>query len=131
MAEEKMTEKPAAKPKPAEEKMNEKPTAQAKPLGDKDYRLWAALCYALPVLGSIIVMVTEKKENKKLLFHAWQSLILGIGWWIVTVVLSFVLIGVVCGPLGWLVFLVLAYKVYSGEELEIQTVSEMARNQMK
>ncbi len=120
------------KPKKEAAAGKESPAAAEKAEGgSKDYRLWAALCYAIPILVPIIVLATDKKNDKKLQFHAWQGLILGVGWWLVSFILSFVLIGMLCWPAGWLVFLLLAYKVYTGEELEISSVSEMARKQVK
>ncbi len=118
------------KPKKEAAAGKENPAATEKS-GDKDYRLWAALCYAIPILVPIIVLATDKKNDKKLQFHAWQGLILGVGWWLVSFILSFVIIGMLCWPAGWLVFLLFAYKVYTGEELEISSVSEMARKQVK
>lgn len=98
-----------------------------------DTNLWNALCYIFPILGSIIVMITDKKENKTILFHAWQGLILGIGYFIASMVISIVTFGIgsLCAPLGWFVFLYFAYKVYTGDKLELPTVSEMARKQVK
>ncbi len=113
------------------EKKKEEPAKAEAPAGDKDYRLWAAICYVLPVLGAIIVLLTDKKNDKKLVFHAWQSLIAGIVLWAVTFVLSWVLIGCLVGPLGYLLMLFWAYKMYSGEEVEVPTISEYARKQVK
>ncbi len=116
--------------KMAEKKMEEPAKTEAR-AGDKDYRLWAAICYVLPVLGGIIVLLTDKKNDKKLVFHAWQSLIAGIVLWLVTMVLSFVLIGCIVGPLGYLVMLFWAYKMYTGEEVLVPTISEYAKKQVK
>jgi uncharacterized membrane protein len=118
----------------ADEKIVKKAATEVKKeavTGNKDFKLWAALCYAIPILVPIIVLVTDKKEDKKLQFHAWEGLILGVAWWVVSFVLSFVLIGMVCFPVGWLGLLYLAYKVYNGEEIVIPTVTEMAKKQVK
>ncbi len=127
MAEEKIMKKAAAGVKKEAATEAKKEVAA----GDKDFKLWAALCYAIPILVPIIVLATEKKEDKKLQFHAWEGLILGVAWWLVSFVLSFVVIGLVCFPAGWLALLYLAYKVYNGEETVIPTVTEMAQKQVK
>ena len=100
---------------------------------DKDTRLWSALCYALPVLGTIIVLITDKKEDKKLLFHAWQSLFLGIVIWAAWFIGTLVTFGLLslCFPVVYLIFLFFAYKAYQGEEIKIPTLSEMAQKQVK
>jgi len=113
------------------EKKKEEPAKAEAPAGDKDYRLWGAICYALPILGGVLVLVTDKKNDKKLVFHAWQSIIAGIVWWVLTAVLSMVLIGCVVGPLGWLLMLFWAYKMYTGGEVLVPTISEYAKKQVK
>jgi uncharacterized membrane protein len=117
----------------AGEKMEEKKAEEpaAAPSGDKDYRMWAAICYVLPVLGGILVLVTDKKNDKKLVFHAWQSIIAGVVLWALSFILSIVLIGCLVGPLGYLLMLFWAYKLYSGEEVEVPTICEYARKQVK
>ncbi|MBU0527281.1 DUF4870 domain-containing protein [Candidatus Micrarchaeota archaeon] len=127
MADEKIVKKAAAEVK----KETTAEVKKAAATGNKDFKLWAALCYAIPILVPIIVLATEKKEDKKLQFHAWEGLILGVAWWVVSFVLSFVVIGLVCFPVGWLGLLYLAYKVYNGEETVIPTVTEMAKKQVK
>ncbi|MEW6721975.1 MAG: hypothetical protein AB1324_01805 [Candidatus Micrarchaeota archaeon] len=110
----------------AEEKAEAKPAPSS-----SDGKLWAALCYAIPVVGSIIVLATDKKQDKTLQFHAWQGLILGLIWWLATFLLSWVLIGCIVGPLGWLVLLYFAYKVYNGGDVTLPSVTEMAKKQVK
>ena len=117
MAAQKMKEEKAPEPEMKTKEMASK-------TDDKDTRLWSALCYVFPVLVSIIVMVTDKKENKTVMFHAWQSLILGIIWWGLSMFL-------LCPSVLWVVFLFFAYKVYNGDKLELPTVSEFARKQVK
>ncbi len=115
----------------ADEKMEkmEKPKMEMK----DDSNIWSALCYVFPILGFILVFVTDKKENKTVLFHAWQSLILGIGYFIASMIITTVTFGLggLCMPFGWLVFLYFAYKAYTGDKLELPTVSELARKQIK
>ncbi len=100
---------------------------------DKEYRLWAALCYALPVLVPLFIMVTEKKEDKKLLFHAWQGLILAIAVWAASFVVAVVTLGLgmLCFPVVYLGFLYLAYKAYQGEKIVLPTITEMAEKNVK
>jgi len=83
--------------------------------------------------------LTDKKNNKTLLFHAWQSLLLlvgyvifAIGMMVVGVVIGALTggIGAICiGPLYFvplLYFLFLAYKTYQGEKVLVPVLGPQA-----
>lgn len=114
----------------AGEKMPESKPAEAGS-GDKDFKLWAALCYIIPILVPIIVMLTDKKSDKKLMFHAWHGLVLAVVLYAISFVLSFVVIGIVCFPASWLLLLFIGYKAYTGEDFVVPTLTEFARKQVK
>ena len=109
-------------------KGNDKPVAT---MSEKDYRLWGALCYVIPVIVGAIVLLTDKKEHKKLQFHAWQSIIAYVVVFAVSMLTSFVGIGCLIGPLGTLYLLFIAYKVYTEGDYVIPTISEYAEKQVK
>ncbi|MFH0737637.1 MAG: hypothetical protein V1827_03715 [Candidatus Micrarchaeota archaeon] len=97
-------------------------------------KLWAALCYVFPVLMFILVYVMEdKKKDKFVFFHAWQSLLLGIVCWALAMVIATVTfgIGIVCFPVLIIVFLYFAYRAYQGEKFLLPVVGEYAEKQMK
>ena len=99
-----------------------------------DSKVWAALCYVFPVLMFILVYVMEdKKKDKFVFFHAWQSMLLGLGTWVITMVVAVVTFGIggLCFPLLILVFLYFAYKAYQGEKFLLPVVGEYAEKQMK
>lgn len=98
-----------------------------------DSKLWGALCYVFPILVPLFVMLTEKKQDKFVLFHAWQALILAIAMWAVSMVVAVVTFGVggLCFPLVWLVMLYFGYKAYQGEKFMLPTVGEMAEKNAK
>jgi uncharacterized membrane protein len=119
----------------AGEKVEAKPAASppASSGAGNDSRVWAALCYVFPVLMFILVYVLEdKKKDKFVLFHAWQSLLAGLGAWIVTMVIAVVTLGIggLCFPLVIIGFLYLAYKAYQGERFVLPVVGEFAEKQM-
>lgn len=125
--------------------------APAKSSGD-DQKLIGALCY-IPIMWvgffvSLFVLLTEKKENKFLKFHAIQALmfmIIGgvvfICVWIVLVIVSMVLAAVTYGIGGLCVMVVMllmllvyvvafffcAWKAYQGEEYELPLLGKFAR----
>ncbi len=126
--------------------MAEEKTAAAKSAGSSDDNLIAALCYIIGLV-SLFVLFTEKKSNKMLAFHAWQSLILmvivlvvwvvlGMGTVFISVITSGLgsLLGCLFIPLGLAVFigfLFLAYKAYQGEKVLVPIIGEFAQKQVK
>jgi uncharacterized membrane protein len=120
----------------AEEKKDIKPPAMASTTVSglsNDSKVWAALCYVFPILMFIIVYVMEdKKKDKFVFFHAWQSLLAGLGGWVISMVLAVVTLGIgsLCFPLYWVVLLYFAYKAYQGEKFLLPVVGEFAEKQM-
>ncbi len=134
-------------------KMAEQPTKTAPASsggsgGSSDNKIIAALCYIIGVLVPLFVIGTDKKKDKFLLFHAWQSLfftvalfVVYVGLIVVTIVLSAIPgVNVVAGLLASCVFpliglgvfvymLFLAYKSYQGVKVKIPMVGEYAEKQ--
>jgi len=128
-----------------EEKMA--PAPKPAPAGgtSSDDNLFGALCYIIAVLVPLFVLFSEKKTNKFLVFHSWQSLILSVIWFViwfgysvVTTVLSVVTYGI--GSLLWCIsaplFLVMAltillpaYKAYLGERYKLPAIGDFAEKQ--
>ena len=122
---------------------SEKPAA--KPASSGDDGLFGALCYIIGFIVPLFILFTEKKNNKFLVFHAWQSLILGVaafvvffGLGIVTMVLSVVTGGLASVlsclyfPLMLVVFvaaLFCAYKAYQGERYKLPMIGDFAEKQ--
>jgi uncharacterized membrane protein len=133
----------------AEEKTKEAPKAATG--GADDSKLLGALCY-LPIffinfLVAVYILATEKKNDKFLAFHAWQSLILSIIWfvvlgglWAVTIVIT-----IVTGGIGALIYCLLLplglvalatyiwgiVKAYNGEKYMFPVIGEFALKQAK
>lgn len=97
-----------------------------------DSKLWAALCWVFAPIVGIIVLVTDKKNDKFVLFHAYQSIVAAVGLWVVMMVVSVVTfgLGTLCFPIVWLAFLYFAYKAYQGEKFMLPVVGEFAEKQM-
>ncbi len=131
----------------------EKPAAAAS-AGTNDQKLIAGLCYIpilfIGLLASLYVILTEKKQDKFLAFHAWQSIILTVvcivvvpAVMIIIFVLGAVLAMVTAGlggllvpcislPLGLVIligFFILAYKAYMGEKYKLPMIGEFAEKQ--
>jgi uncharacterized membrane protein len=130
-----------------EEKTSGAKAAAAPAQSSSDDNLFGALCYIIGILVPLFVLFTDKKSNKFLAFHAWQSLIFTAVWiviWIgltfLTVVLSFQtsglggFLGCLFLPLGLVVLvgvLFVAYKAYQGEKFKMPIIGDFAEKQAK
>ncbi|MFN7991712.1 MAG: hypothetical protein U0R44_06165 [Candidatus Micrarchaeia archaeon] len=115
--------------------MEAKPAAApAQPAGgsgaSNDSRLWAGIGYPIWLLP-ILVLVTDKKNDKWLLFHAYQALLLGVAIFIVVSITSFFLLGCIIWPLAFLAQLYFGYKAYKGERFKLPMIGDMAEGYAK
>ncbi len=97
-----------------------------------DDKLWSALSYVFaPFVGIIVLLIEEKKARPFIKYHAVQSIVASIAFFILSFVLSIVTLGfgALCLPLIWLVFLYWAYKAYQGEFVEIPWLSNFIKGQ--
>lgn len=100
-----------------------------------------ALAYLLGPITGILFLVVEK-ENRFVRFHAMQSTVLSIAWIIVSYGLSFfssvpvlgwivgIVTSLVLGLGGFILWLLLMWKAFQGEEWELPVVGEFARKQL-
>jgi uncharacterized membrane protein len=104
--------------------------------------LAGALAYLLGPITGILFLVTEK-TNSFVRFHAMQSTVLWVGWVIFWIGLSIVtsvvpvlgwivglLISVVLGIGGFILWLLLMWNAYQGKEWELPVVGPFARKQL-
>jgi uncharacterized membrane protein len=131
--------KPAA-PKPAAKR--DAPNYSTSTTTGVEPNVAAALSYILGLITGVVFLVLEK-ENRYVRFHAAQSIVVSAFFILVNVGVA-LLSGVVAFVplLGWLVvflltaglavttfvlWLVLMYRAYQGEEWELPVAGEMAR----
>lgn len=107
--------------------------------------LAGALAYLLGPITGILFLVLEK-QNRFVRFHAMQSIIVSVVWFIVSNVLSFLLallaaipvigsaVGMLAsfgmGIIGLAMLLLLMWKAFSGEEWEFPVLGAFARQQV-
>ncbi len=86
----------------------------------------AALSYALGWLTGIVFLLIEK--DKFVRFHAAQSIVV---FGILTIIVLIPVIGWVIAPLAWIVgfilWLVLIFKAYQGEEFKLPWAGNLAK----
>lgn len=119
---------------------NVPPSGGATALGVSQ-NLAGALAYLLGPITGILFLVIEK-ENRFVRFHAMQSTILCIGWIIVSYGLGLfarvpvlgwivgILTGFVLALGGFILWLLLMWRAFQGEEWELPVVGPFARSQL-
>lgn len=100
-----------------------------------DANVAAALSYLVGFVTGIIFLLVEK-ENKFVRFHAMQSTLLFIGIVLVNIVLNMIpFLGFVIGvmvviPLSAVLWLLMMFKAYQGEEFKLPLVGQMAADRI-
>ena len=94
-----------------------------------DDKLWAALGYAIPLVAVIVLFMEEKKARAYIKFHAVQSLAAWVAYIVVSIILGITVIGAVCAPFIYIVFLYWTYQAYQGKMFEIPVLTNFIRNQ--
>jgi uncharacterized membrane protein len=96
-----------------------------------DANLAAAVSYLVGFVTGIIFLLVEK-ENKFVRFHAMQSTLLFIGIVAIDILLQIVpilgalVVVFVVIPVSAILWLLLMYKAYQGEEFKLPLVGQMA-----
>lgn len=104
--------------------------------------LAAALCY-IPIVGLIFLLIAPYNKNKTIRFHAWQSLLYAVAWFvimfalvIIRIILPFAGLWMVWSLLTRMVELVLflglifaAVKAYQRERLFLPIIGPIAEKQ--
>ncbi|MGH7627914.1 MAG: DUF4870 domain-containing protein [Gemmatimonadales bacterium] len=101
-----------------------------------------ALAYLLGPITGVLFLVLEKGSSF-VRFHAMQSIVFGVLWiifWIALTIISNVvpvlgwivgfLISIVAGLGGLILWLLLMYKAYQGQEWELPIAGPIARKQV-
>ena len=97
-------------------------------------KLMGALAYLLGPITGILFLLMEK-GNKFVRFHAMQSTILFGGLFVVNIVLGFIpilgwLVSLALSIIAFVLWLVLMWRAYNGEEYEVPYIGKIAREQM-
>jgi uncharacterized membrane protein len=89
----------------------------------------AALSYVLGPITGVIFLVLEK--DKFVRFHAMQSIVFGVVAFVLNMILGFTIVLALILPILWIVefilWLVLIYKAWQGEEWELPVLGKFAR----
>jgi uncharacterized protein len=94
-----------------------------------DDKLWAALGYPIPFVALIVLFMEDKKVRPFIKYHAVQALALWVVYVVVSIILGITVVGGICVPFLWLVFLWWAYQAYQGKMFEVPVVTNFIKNQ--
>lgn len=88
-----------------------------------------ALSYVLGPITGVIFLVLEKDPYVR--FHAMQSIVVFVGLFVLQIIMGFTLILLPLVPLvgiiGFVLWLLLIYKAWMGQEYELPFVGKFAR----
>ncbi len=94
-----------------------------------DDKLWALLSWLFWPIAIVVLLLEDKKQRPFIRYHAIQSLALAVVGWVISFILSFVVIGCVVGVV-WLVYVIyLAIKAYQGEWVTIPFITDFCKKQ--
>jgi len=105
---------------------------QSAPVSDvtSDDKLWAMLCYVIPVIVSIIVLLMDDKKNRPFIrAHAMQALIWGVIYGVIGGVTSAFLIGLCILPICWILAIYWGVQAYQGKLVNIPVITDFAKKQ--
>lgn len=93
----------------------------------------SALSYVLGPITGVIFLITDKRPEVR--FHAMQSTIVFFGLFVFQLVMGITIVLAALVPLvslfGFILWLVLIYKAWQGEDWEVPVVSEYAKKWLK
>ena len=90
----------------------------------------AALSYVLGPITGVIFLIMEK--DKFVRFHAMQSIVVSVTMFVLQWVLGLTIVLLILVPLvgivGFILWLVMIYKAWQGEEWEVPILGKVARD---
>ncbi len=94
-----------------------------------DDKLWALLSWLFWPVAIVVLLLEDKKQRPFIKYHAVQSLALAVVGWVLSLILSFVVVGCFVG-VAWMIYAIyLAVKAYQGEWVTIPWLTDFCKNQ--
>lgn len=95
-----------------------------------DDKLWALLCYVIPVIIPVIVLLMDDKKNRPFIkAHAIQALAWEVVYGVISTILSFLFVGVCLGGLCWLLSIYWGVQAYNGKFVTIPVITDFVKKQ--
>ena len=92
------------------------------------------LAYITIIPAIIFLVVAPYNRDPFVRFHSWQSLILGVGWFVLRLILVFIpilghLVAMILSIIILIVWLIAMLKAFQGQEWKIPIVGDLAKQQ--
>jgi uncharacterized protein len=95
-----------------------------------DDKLWALLAYIIPILIPVIILLMEDKKNRPFIrAHAMQALAWQVVYSVISIVLSFLIIGACLGMVCWVLSIYWGIQAYNGKYVTIPVITNFVKNQ--
>jgi uncharacterized membrane protein len=97
---------------------------------DLDENTYYIIAYLLEIITGIAILLIVKEKDKRIKFHSFQAIFLGIGSIVVAIVFGLLYISVVAtlvNILIWLYGMYAGLEAHNGHDIEIPLVSVYAR----
>jgi len=95
-----------------------------------DDKLWALLSWILAPLVPIIVLLLEDKKTRPFIkYNAIQALVVSVVGYVVSSVLSFIIVGCFVGVAVLVYVIVLAIQAYQGKWVTVPVVTDFCKGQ--
>ena len=95
-----------------------------------DDKLWALLSWIFaPIVPIIVLLLEDKKTRPFIKYNAMQALVLSVVGYVVSSVLSFIVIGCFIGVAVLIYMIVLAIQSYQGKWVTIPVVTDFCKGQ--
>lgn len=112
--------------------MNENKMGQSS-LG-MDENLAALLSYVFGFISGILFFALEK-DSRFVKFHAMQSILFSVGWFILVFIIGFIpvigwIASMLLAPIGLIIWIVFLVKAYKGEYFKFPVIGDIAEQQI-
>jgi len=95
-----------------------------------DDKLWALLAWIFtPIIPIVILLMPDKKERPFIKAHNAQALAWGVVLFVVSIILSFVVVGACLAGLGFLFNIFLGIKAYQGNYIKLPLLADFVKKQ--
>jgi uncharacterized membrane protein len=95
-----------------------------------DDKLWALLAYIFTPIVPVILLLMEDKKNRPFIrAHNAQALAWGVVLWVISGVLSFIIVGGCIAIVGVILNIYWGIKAYQGEYVNIPVITNFVKKQ--
>jgi len=95
-----------------------------------DDKLWVLLAYIFtPIVPVIILLMADKKNRPFIKAHNAQALAWGVVLYVISIILSFVVVGACIGGLGLILNIFWGIRAYQGNYIKIPVITDFVKKQ--